>query len=409
MLTKDNSHIKKKERGTIVTPAGFQASGMHAGMKRKRNDLGMIYCDVPASAAALYTQNLIQAAPLHVTKESIAKEGKLQALIINSGNANACTGNQGKKDAYTMRRVTAERLSLPEHAVAVSSTGIIGLEMPMDLIIPNIENLHLSTDEEAVAAFNESILTTDTASKSTCHQAVIDGRTVTMAGSAKGSGMIEPNMGTMLAFVTTDAAIEPDMLHLALKKVTDKTFNCITVDGDTSTNDMVLTMASGKAANDSLTPEHSDWDTFIQLLAHTCEGLAKMIARDGEGATKLIEVEVNGAYNDEQAVKAAKTIVGSSLVKTAVYGADPNWGRIIAAVGRSDINANAETIDVSFGSIPLLQNSQPLLFSEKKASDYLLNEHVNITVNLNTGNGCGVAWGCDLTYDYVRINASYRT
>lgn len=408
VLTKESS-IKKMEKGTIVTPAGFQASGMHTGVKRKRNDLGMIYCDVPASAAALYTQNIIQAAPLHVTKESIAEEGKLQAVIVNSGNANACTGKQGKKDAYTMRRSTAEQLSLPEHTVAVSSTGVIGLDMPMDYIIPNIKNLHLAMDEKAAAAFNESILTTDTGSKSACHQTVIDGQTVTMAGSAKGSGMIEPNMGTMLAFVTTDAAIESDMLHLALKEVTAKTFNCITVDGDTSTNDMVLTMASGKAENESLTPAHDDWETFTGLLQHTCEDLAKMIARDGEGATKLIEVEVNGANDDDEAVKAAKTIVGSSLVKTAVYGADPNWGRIIAAVGRSGVNADAGTIDVSLGSIPLMENSQPLAFSETEASDYLMNDDIIITVNLNVGNGCGKAWGCDLTYDYVRINASYRT
>ncbi|WP_010530241.1 bifunctional glutamate N-acetyltransferase/amino-acid acetyltransferase ArgJ [Lentibacillus jeotgali] len=408
VLTKESS-IKKMEKGTIVTPAGFQASGMHTGVKRKRNDLGMIYCDVPASAAALYTQNIIQAAPLKVTKESIAEGGKLQAVIVNSGNANACTGKQGETDAYTMRRAAAEQLSLPEHTVAVSSTGIIGLDMPMDHIIPNIENLHLATDDKAAAAFGESILTTDTGSKSACHQAVIDGQTVTMAGSAKGSGMIEPNMGTMLAFVTTDAAIEPDMLHLALKEATDKTFNCITVDGDTSTNDMVLTMASGKAENDSLTPEHSDWETFTGLLQQTCEDLAKMIARDGEGATKLIEVGVDGAHDDDEAVKAAKTIVGSSLVKTAVYGADPNWGRIIAAVGRSGVKADADTIDVSLGSIPLLQNSQPLPFSEIEASDYLMNEDISISVNLNVGGGCGKAWGCDLTYDYVRINTSYRT
>ncbi|TFJ94365.1 bifunctional glutamate N-acetyltransferase/amino-acid acetyltransferase ArgJ [Lentibacillus salicampi] len=408
VLIKESS-ITKMEKGTIVTPAGFQASGMHTGVKRKRNDLGMIYCDVPASTAALYTLNIIQAAPLQVTKESIATEGKLQAVVVNSGNANACTGKRGEADAYTMRRAAADRLLLPEHMVAVSSTGIIGLDMPMDKIIPNIQILHLSTDEKAAAAFNESILTTDTGPKSTCHQAVIDGQTVTMAGSAKGSGMIEPKMGTMLAYVTTDAAIEPEMLQVALKEVTDKTFNCITIDGDTSTNDMVLTMASGKAGNESLTPAHSDWETFTELLQKTCEDLAKMIARDGEGATKLIEVEVDGAYDDAEAVKAAKTIVGSSLVKTAIYGADPNWGRIIAAVGRSGVNVNAETIDVSIGPIPLLENSQPLSFSEAEASDYLMHEEVVISVNLNNGNGCGKAWGCDLTYDYVRINASYRT
>ncbi|WP_090234180.1 bifunctional glutamate N-acetyltransferase/amino-acid acetyltransferase ArgJ [Lentibacillus halodurans] len=399
----------KIDKGTIVTPAGFQAAGMHTGMKRKRNDLGMIYCDVPASAAALYTQNVIKAAPLTVTKDSIAKEGKLQAVIVNSGNANACTGKQGEKDAYTMRRITAEQFSLPEYAVAVSSTGIIGLDMPMNKIIPNIEHLHPEAGEENASAFNEAILTTDTVTKSICHQITVGDKTVTMAGSAKGSGMIEPNMGTMLAFVTTDAAIEPDMLQMALEDVTDKTFNCITVDGDTSTNDMVLVMASGKAGNESLTPEHNDWDKFAGLLKQTCEDLAKMIARDGEGATKLIEVDVTGARNDAQAVKVAKTVVGSSLVKTAVYGADPNWGRLIAAIGRSGADINAQTIDASIGSIQLLQNSQPMPFSEAEVSDYLMNDDITIKVDLNVESGAGKAWGCDLTYDYVRINASYRT
>ncbi|ALX48451.1 bifunctional glutamate N-acetyltransferase/amino-acid acetyltransferase ArgJ [Lentibacillus amyloliquefaciens] len=408
VLTKLSS-IQKMEEGTIVTPAGFQAAGMHTGVKRKRHDLGMIYCDVPASAAALYTLNAIQAAPLHVTKASIAEEGKLQAVIVNSGNANACTGAQGEEDAYTMRREVARELSLPEHTVAVSSTGIIGLDMPMDKIIPNINNLKLSGEQKDAAAFNESILTTDTETKATCYQTEVDGQTVTMAGSAKGSGMIEPNMGTMLAFVTTDAVIEPAMLDIALRQATDKTFNCITIDGDTSTNDMVLTMASGKAENESLTPEHKDWPVFVDLLEATCEDLAKMIARDGEGATKLIEVAVNSAHDDTQAIKVAKTVVASPLVKTAVYGSDPNWGRIIAAIGRSGADVNPVAIDTSIGTVKLIENGKPLPFSEEAVSDYMLNEHVMISIDLNVGDGSGQAWGCDLTYEYVRINASYRT
>ncbi|SFD44411.1 glutamate N-acetyltransferase [Lentibacillus persicus] len=408
VLTKQNS-IKKIEMGTIVTPAGFYAAGMHTGVKRKRNDLGLIYCDVPASAAALYTLNAIQAAPLHVTKESIAEEGKLQAVIVNSGNANACTGAQGEADAYTMRRATARELSVPEHTVAVSSTGIIGLDMPMDKIIPNIEHLTLSSDANDAAAFSESILTTDTGPKATCYQAEIDGETITMGGSAKGSGMIEPNMGTMLAYLTTDAAIEPDMLHHALKEATDKTFNCITIDGDTSTNDMVLTMASGKAENETLTPDHKDWPIFVELLEATCEDLAKMIARDGEGATKLIEVAVTGAKDNDEAVKVAKTVVGSPLVKTAVYGSDPNWGRIIAAIGRSGATVDPTAIETSIGSVKLLVNGQPVAFSEEAVSEYMLNDNVLISIDLNVGDGSGKAWGCDLTYDYVRINASYRT
>src|SRR5690625_5686901 len=315
-----NNKIKELDEGSIVTPAGFKATGLHAGMKRKRNDLGLIYCKKPANTAAVYTLNQIQAAPLQITKESIAKEGKIQALIVNSGNANACTGEQGEKDALKMRDVTAERFNLPEHYVAVASTGVIGVEMPMDKIIPQIEHLHPEATDENAAQFNEAILTTDVVTKSTCYQTTINGKTITMAGSAKGSGMIEPNMATMLAFITTDAVIESDMLELALKEVTNQTFNCITVDGDTSTNDTAMVMASGLAGNESLTPAHDDWNLFKKLLQQTCEDLAKAIARDGEGDNKLIEVEIIGAADDQQATQVAKTVVGSSLVKTAVFG-----------------------------------------------------------------------------------------
>jgi len=408
MLTVQDT-ITKVEEGSIITPAGFHAAGMHTGVKRKRNDLGMIYCEKPANAAAVYTLNVIQAAPLKVTKESIAEAGKIQALIVNSGNANACTGKQGEQDAYQMRSETASQFNLPEHYVAVASTGIIGLEMPMDKIIPGIQTLQPEAALESAEAFNESILTTDVFTKSTCHQAKINGKTVTMAGSAKGSGMIEPNMGTMFGFVTTDATIEPPMLDLGLKEVTNQTFNCITVDGDTSTNDMVVVMASEMVDHDTLTPEHEDWEVFVELLKQTCEDLAKMIARDGEGATKLIEVAVQGAADQQQAGQVAKSVVGSSLVKTAVYGADANWGRVIVAVGYSGAEINPDTIDMFIGPVQLLKNSQPASYSEEEASAYLKEDTVKITIDLNVGEGAGKAWGCDLTYDYVRINASYRS
>ncbi len=408
-LLTTESKITKIENGSIVTPQGFKASGLHCGVKRKRKDLGIVYCETPANAAAVYTLNVIQAAPLKVTKESLAEEGKIQAVVVNSGNANACTGKQGEQDAYTMRKVTAEKFSIPEHYVAVASTGIIGLEMPMDNILSGIERLTPKADAESAQKFNEAILTTDVVAKSTCYETTINGKKVTMAGAAKGSGMIEPNMATMLAFITTDAAIDSNSLQDALKKVTDKTFNCITVDGDTSTNDMVLVMANGKANNDALTPSHPEWATFVDLLHKTCEDLAKMIAKDGEGATKLIEVEVSGAKNDQEAVKVAKSIVGSSLVKTAVYGSDANWGRIIAAIGYSGAAVHPDKINASIGPIQLLKNSQPADYSEEEATDYLQNEFVKISIDLQIGDGSGKAWGCDLTYDYVRINASYRS
>lgn len=408
-MSKVKTKIKQVETGSIVTPIGFQVAGLHSGVKRKRNDLGVVYSEKPANAAAVYTLNKIQAAPLGVTKESIASEQKIQAVIINSGNANACTGKQGMTDAYEMRKTTAEKFQVPEQYVAVASTGIIGLDMPMDKIIPHIDQLSIGSTAQHAADFGESILTTDTFAKSTCFEAEIDGKKVSMAGAAKGSGMIEPNMGTMLGFITTDIDVDAASLDKALKQVVDQTFNCITVDGDTSTNDMVLVLANGLAGNTTLTPEHNDWDTFIELLTNTCEKLAKQIARDGEGATKLIEVDVQGAATDEDAKKIAKSIVGSSLVKTAVFGTDANWGRIIAAVGYSGAEVNPDTIDTSIGTMQLLKDSEPTGFSEEAATAYLQNDTIKITVDLKIGDGKGKAWGCDLTYDYVRINASYRS
>ncbi|MBS4194120.1 bifunctional glutamate N-acetyltransferase/amino-acid acetyltransferase ArgJ [Lederbergia citri] len=401
--------IVKVEEGTIITPLGFSAAGIHTKVKRKRNDMGLIYCEVPAEAAAVYTLNQIKAAPLKVTKENLDQEGKLQAIIVNSGNANACTGNQGLFDAHSMKNAVANLLSINPHHVAVASTGVIGEKMPMEKIIPGIAHLVPQKNQQAALDFNEAILTTDTCMKTTCYETVIDGVKITMAGSAKGSGMIAPNMATMLGFITTDANISHDHLQSALSAVTNKTFNRITVDGDTSTNDMVVVMASGFAENTPLEPSNEEWDQFVQLLEKVCEDLAIMIARDGEGATKLIEVNVYGAISDDEAGKIAKTVVGSDLVKTMVYGSDPNWGRVMMAIGKSGMTLDPENINISIGPYSLLENSQPTNYVEETLSDYLKNETVVININLNIGSGHGKAWGCDLTYDYVRINASYRT
>lgn len=401
--------VIKIERGSIVTPAGFKAAGIHSGVKKSRKDLGMILCERPANAAAVYTTNVVQAAPLQVTRKSLEKEGKIQAVLINSGNANACTGKQGLMDAEKMRDQIAAKFNFPNHYVAVASTGVIGEPLPMDVISKGIDELAPENTSEAADHFNQAILTTDTITKTTCYQAVIKGKEVTMAGSAKGSGMIAPNMATMLAFLTTDLVIEEKYLQKALKEVVDQTFNCITVDGDTSTNDHVLVMASGFADHESLTPADDDWPIFIQLLTKVCEDLAKMIARDGEGATKLIEVEVMGAKNDEEAVQVAKSVVGSSLVKTAVYGEDPNWGRILCAIGYSGAVIQPETIDLYLGPIQLLKHSQVQAYCEEKAKKYLMNEEIQFKIDLKIDQGKGKGWGCDLTYDYIQINASYRT
>ncbi|MCR8632423.1 bifunctional glutamate N-acetyltransferase/amino-acid acetyltransferase ArgJ [Paenibacillus radicis (ex Xue et al. 2023)] len=396
--------------GTITTPIGFRAGGLHCGLKKtNRFDLGVIVCEVPAQAAGVYTLNSFQAAPLRVTQESIAVDGKLQAMLVNSGNANACTGQQGEDDARSMRTAAAEAFGVAEHHVGVTSTGVIGELLPMPKVLGGIEKLPTQVKADGGEDFCQAILTTDLVQKMTCVRLTIGGKTVHIAGAAKGSGMIHPNMATMLGFMTTDANIESAQLQKLLNGVTDSTFNMITVDGDTSTNDMVVVMASGLAGNDGLTPEHPDWAAFEEGFKYVGEYLAKAIARDGEGATKLIEVSVLGAASQEAARAIAKTVIGSSLVKTACFGADANWGRIIAAVGRSGQPVNTETVDIRLGDNVVLEQSRPVKFDEERAAAYLKGELVQIVVNLNMGSESATAWGCDLTYDYVRINAAYRT
>ncbi|WP_127580319.1 bifunctional glutamate N-acetyltransferase/amino-acid acetyltransferase ArgJ [Paenibacillus koleovorans] len=400
------------ENGSITTPKGFRAGGLHCGLKKtKRNDLGVIVCEVPAAAAGVYTLNAFQAAPLKVTQESVAAEGKLQVMLVNSGNANACTGQQGEDDARTMRAEAAKAFGVPDHYVGVTSTGVIGELLKMDRVVPGIEGLPavVSADEEGGEQFSQAILTTDLVKKVVCVELTVDGKTVHIAGAAKGSGMIHPNMATMLGFMTTDAAISSANLQKLLNRSTDMTFNMITVDGDTSTNDMVVTMASGLAGNEPLDAEHADWAAFATAFQYVGEYLAKAIARDGEGATKLIEVTVANAASEDAARAIAKTVIGSSLVKSACFGADANWGRIIAAVGRAGVPVNVDTVDIRLGDISVLEQSRPVPFDDPKATEYLKGELVQIHVNLNMGGATATAWGCDLTYDYVRINAAYRT
>ncbi|MDO3412060.1 bifunctional ornithine acetyltransferase/N-acetylglutamate synthase [Saccharibacillus sp. CPCC 101409] len=398
--------------GSIITPRGFRAAGLHCGLKKTdRNDIGAIVCDVPAASAAVYTTNIFQAAPLQTTRESL-NNGVLRAVIVNSGNANACTGKQGDADAYEMRRLAAESFGVSEEDVAVASTGVIGENLKMDCVRDGISRLagELTDDADGGEQFSQAILTTDLVKKEICVSVRVGGQTVRIAGAAKGSGMIHPNMATMLAFVTTDAKIGSEALHGLLRQATDDTFNMITVDGDTSTNDMLVALASGLSNQaDELNGDHPDWNVFAEAFGHVCRYLAKAIARDGEGATKLVEVIVDGAESGESARAIAKTVIGSSLVKTAVYGADANWGRIIAAVGRAGVPVNPDTVDIRLGGIVVLTASQPVAFDEEEALEYLKGDTVQISVELNMGGASATAWGCDLTYDYVRINAAYRT
>jgi glutamate N-acetyltransferase/amino-acid N-acetyltransferase len=400
------------EDGSITTPQGFTAGGLHCGLKKStRHDLGAIVCEVPAAAAGVYTTNVFQAAPLQVTRESIAAGGTLRAVLVNSGNANACTGKQGEADAYEMRARFAEAIGTSADEVAVASTGVIGELLKMDKVRSGVDGLpeRLAGDRNGADDFCQAILTTDLVQKMICVELELDGKKVSVAGAAKGSGMIHPNMATMLGFVTTDAAIGGAALQQALREATNLTFNMITVDGDTSTNDMLVAMASGLAGNSELTPQHEGWAAFSAALRHVCEVLAKAIARDGEGATKLVEVQVSGAVSDDSAQAIAKTVIGSSLVKSAVFGADANWGRIIAAVGRAGQPVNPETVDIRLGDILTLEQSRPVVFDEEIALEYLKGDTVVIRVDLHNGEGAATAWGCDLTYDYVRINAAYRT
>lgn len=398
------------EGGGITTPRGFKAGGLHCGLKKtERYDLGVIVCQVPAAAAGVYTLNQFQAAPLKVTKESIGQDGKLQVMLVNSGNANACTGKQGEADAYEMQALAAKAFGAELRHVGVTSTGVIGELLNMDKVRTGVAGLPAVVKADGGEDFCQAILTTDLVQKMVCVQVQVGGETVHIAGAAKGSGMIHPNMATMLGFITTDADISAAELQKLLSGVTDTTFNMITVDGDTSTNDMVVAMASGLAGGGALTPEHEDYESFAAGFRYVGEYLAKAIARDGEGATKLVEVNVAGAESMEAARAIAKTVIGSSLVKSACFGADANWGRIIAAVGRAGYPVNTETVDIRLGDIVTLEQSRPLRFDEAQALEYLRGDLVQIFVNLHMGSESATAWGCDLTYEYVRINAAYRT
>lgn len=392
--------------GTIATPKGFSADGIHCGLKKKRKDIGLIYSDVPAQAAAVFTTNKIQAAPIAVTKEAI-QSGTIQAVIVNSGNANACTGKNGLENAYEIQKIMAEKLGIKQTEVAVASTGIIGQPLPMTTVEKGI---HLLDEKKGHAfGFHEAILTTDTCTKEVVVEEIIDGKTVTMAGVAKGSGMIHPNMATMLAFITTDGSLSKELLEELLKEQTEVTFNQITVDGDTSTNDMVIVMANGASGIAEIKKETPAYQTLKKMFFTVTETLAKMIAQDGEGATKLIEVTVLNGSDPFSARMAAKKVVGSSLVKTAIFGEDPNWGRIICAIGYSGVEINPDTIDIFLGNIPVLKDSQPQTFPQDTMQEILAQKNIKIVINLKIGTATGMAWGCDLTYKYVEINGLYHT
>ena len=392
--------------GTIASPLGFSADGLHAGFKKKKLDFGWIVSEVPASVAGVYTTNKVIAAPLLVTKASIQKSQKLQAIVVNSGVANSCTGQQGLDAAYEMQRLTAQKLKIEPDLVGLASTGVIGEQLPMNALKNGLSQILVSGKAED---FAEAILTTDTCTKTCVVTEEFGSELVTMAGVAKGSGMIHPNMATMLAFITCDANISSATLQKVLSQHVETTFNQITVDGDTSTNDMVLVMANGCRQNEEILPDTEEFEKFSKMLRYLMADLAKKIAKDGEGATKLIEVNVRHAKDEQSGRMIAKSVVGSSLVKTAIFGQDPNWGRILAAIGYAGADVSVDNIDIWIEGIPVMQASSPVAFDPEETSDAMAGELLTLTIDLHDGEAEAQAWGCDLSYDYVKINALYRT
>ena len=399
--------------GGVCAAKGFTANGIHCGIRKNRTkrDLALIYSENVASAAAVYTTNLVKGAPLIVTKNNIS-DGKAQAVICNSGNANTCNAD-GIEIAEKMCELLSDKMNIKASDVVVASTGVIGQPLSIEPISNGIAELvnGLSKDGSDNAA--EGIMTTDTVKKEIAVEFEVDGKICTIGGIAKGSGMIHPNMATMLVFITTDCAISSEMLSKALSSDIKNTFNMVSVDGDTSTNDMVTVLANGMACNKEIIAEGDDFEKFMKALNTVTVYLCRMIAGDGEGATKLLECKVSGAKDELTAKTVAKSVICSSLLKAAMFGADANWGRVLCAIGYSGADVDVTKVDVSFksvkGEITVCKNGAGIEFSEDKAKEILLEKEIEIIISVGNGEGCAVAWGCDLTYDYVKINGDYRT
>lgn len=399
--------------GSVTAPKGFTASGVHCGIRKNKSkrDLALIYCEKPCSAAAVYTTNLVKSAPILVTRANL-ENGTAQAVICNSGNANTCNSD-GIEVAEKTCALVAEALNIDAKDIIVGSTGVIGQKLPIEPIANAIPELVSELSKEGATNAAEAIMTTDLVKKEYAVEAEIGGKTVCIGGIAKGSGMIHPNMATMLCFVTTDAAISADMLKIAVKTVADKTFNMVSVDGDTSTNDTLSVMASGLAGNAEITEQNEDYNIFVEALTTLCRKLSKEMAKDGEGASKLLVCKVSGAKTETDAKGVAKSVVCSSLLKAAMFGSDANWGRVLCAIGYSGCNVDINKVDVSFaskaGKVDVCKNGAGIDFSEELAKTVLIEDEIDIIVVLNDGEGTAEAYGCDLTYEYVKINGDYRS
>ena len=399
--------------GGVTAAKGFRAAGIRCGIQpgKEKKDLALIVSDVECTAAAVYTQNLVQGAPIVVTKRNLA-DGKARVVLVNSGNANTCNSD-GEEKAQQMCELIADELNMAPTDIIVASTGVIGQILPIEPIASHVGELAAALSADGSLAAAQAIMTTDTVPKEAAVTLELGGKTVTIGGIAKGSGMIHPNMATMLSFITTDAAISSEMLQKALHAAVAESFNMLSVDGDTSTNDTLAVMASGLAENPVITDESDDYHQFTAALTQMCIELARKMAKDGEGATKLIECKVSGAPTVEAARKIAKSVICSSLVKTAMFGEDANWGRILCAIGYAGEQIDIHGVDVSIcskaGSIDVCKDGAGIEFSEEKASIVLAEDDIEVLVTLHDGTAAACAYGCDLTYDYVQINGDYRT
>jgi len=406
----------KKISGGVCAPKGFKAGGVACRIKAssKKRDLALIYSEKPCAAAGVFTLNKVKAASVLISQEHLAA-GVLQAVIANSGNANACTGEAGLDAARKMAKLTADLFGIKATEVAVASTGVIGVPLPVEIVENNMKPLlaSLSADEAGHAAALEAIMTTDIRKKEGAVEVEIDGKTVRIGGMIKGSGMIHPNMGTLLCFITSDAAITKDALDASLRCAIDRSLNRITVDGDTSTNDEVIIMANGEAGNSLIQKGGAGYETFSKALESLCVDLARATARDGEGASKLVTVTLSGANDEKTAETLAKAVASSSLVKAACFGADANWGRILCAMGYCGADFNPGDVDVSFfgggEEVQVCRGGASLPFSEEIAKRVLKQEEIEIRIKAGKGPGSVTVWGCDLTYDYVKINGDYRS
>ncbi|HEY9795021.1 MAG TPA: bifunctional ornithine acetyltransferase/N-acetylglutamate synthase [Leptolyngbyaceae cyanobacterium] len=405
--------------GGVTAPRGYRAAGIAAGLKPSGlPDLALILSDVEAIAAGVFTTSHVRAAPVDYCRERLQAKASARAILCNAGQANAATGEQGWRDALESANALGQALNIPADSIMIASTGVIGQRIRMDALVAGIPQLVAAASESGSDSAAQAIVTTDLVTKTIALETTIDDRPVRVGGICKGSGMIHPNMATLLAFVTCDAAVSTSLWQQMLSRAADKSFNQITVDGDTSTNDTLIALANGQSRTAAITEMGPEAEKLEAMLTAVCQHMAKAIARDGEGATCLIEVQVSGAPDDKAARQIAKTIVGSSLVKSAVFGRDPNWGRIAAAAGRAGVPFEQENLRIELGDFLLMENGQPLAFDRAAASAYLKQaaagaylkeDTVLISVSVGNDSGSGKAWGCDLSYDYVKINAEYTT